>query len=494
MNASFTSSLDKDQSLKFKYEKTVQENLILKAQIAELRRLIFGSKSERFIASDVDATQLGLFEESVSGQVIPEQEQISYSRNKSKEKKQIPVRALLPAHLPRVEEVIEPKNLHQDAVKVGEQITEVLEYNPAKLFVRKIIRPKYAVKQQNKIVIGDLPSLPLPKSNAGASLLAHILVSKFVDHLPFYRQRQIFKRQNLQVSDSTLSGWFNATTRLIEPLYDCLQNKILQSNYLQADESPIGVQDSHKTGSLHTGYHWVYHAPEQGLVLFKYDKSRSLKAPQEFLEEFSGTLQSDGYKVYQNLQGKGNLKSLFCMAHARRYFEKALDNDKLRACYALEQIQKLYALERTIKQKQANPKIIERYRKRYTTPVLKTLHLWMQEQYPKVLPKSAIAKAIAYSLKLWTGLCGYTENGNYLIDNNLIENTIRPLALGRKNYLFAGSHNAAQKAAMMYSFFATCKINQVEPYAWLNDVLNRISEHKANKLEELLPINWKPKQ
>lgn len=490
MNATSTSSVDTQLPFKAKYEKATQEILVLKQQISELRRLIFGSKSERFISSDDTTSQLGLFEDIVSQEVCLEKQQISYSRNKPKEK-QVPVRALLPAHLPRVEEIIEPESLHQNAVKIGEQITEILEYNPAKLFVRKIIRPKYAVKEQHKIVIGALVSLPLPKSNAGAGLLAHILVSKFVDHLPFYRQRQIFKRQKLQLSDSTLSGWFNATTKLLEPLYDCLHNKILQSNYLQADESPIGVQDSHKSGSLHTGYHWVYHAPIEGLVLFKYDKSRSLKSPQAFLEEFSGTLQSDGYKVYQNLQLKGNLKSLFCMAHARRYFEKALDNDKSRASYALEQIQKLYALERKIKQNQANRKLIERYRRRYATPILKAMYNWMQEQYPKVLPKSAIAKAIAYSLKLWNGLCAYTGNGNYLIDNNPIENTIRPLALGRKNYLFAGSHKAAQKAAMMYSFFATCKINNVEPYAWLNDVLNRISEHKANKLEELLPQNWK---
>jgi transposase len=471
------------------YEKSQQEVVVLKQQLSELRRLIFGSKSERFIANDSQENQLGLFEENLPQEAVSEKEQINYSRNKPKEK-QVPVRALLPAHLPRVEEIIEPESLDAEAVKIGEQVTEILEYNPAKVFVRKIVRPKYVLKKQNRIVIAELPILPLPKSNAGASLLAHILVSKYVDHLPFYRQRQIFKRQDLKLSDSTLSGWFNAATRLLEPLYDCLQNKLLQSKYLQADESPIGVQDSHKSGSLHTGYHWVYHAPEQGLVLFKYDKSRSQKAPQKFLEDFSGTLQTDGYKVYQNLQLKGELKRLSCMAHARRYFEKALDNDKTRASHVLEQIQVLYALERKIKERKTDAQLTQRYRRRYAKPILKQLHLWMQEQYTQVLPKSSIAKAIAYSLRLWTQLSDYTENGNYQIDNNPIENTIRPLALGRKNYLFAGSHKAAQKAAMMYSFFATCKINQVEPYAWLNDILQRIPEHKANKLDQLLPQNW----
>jgi len=486
-------SHDTELSFRKKYEQSRQENLVLKEQIAELRRLIFGSKSERFIASNHDQNQLGLFEEDIQQEVTAEKEQISYSRTKPKEK-QIPVRALLPAHLPRVEEIIEPASLDADAVKIGEQITEILEYNPAKIFVRRIVRPKYALKKQERIVIAELPTLVLPKSNAGAGLLAHILVSKYVDHLPFYRQRQIFKRQELKLSDSTLSGWFNAATTLLEPLYDCLQKTILQSKYLQADESPIGVQDSHKVRSLHTGYHWVYHSPVEGLVLFKYDKSRSAKVPSKFLKDFNGTLQTDGYKVYQNLQIKQTLKHLSCMAHARRYFEKALDNDKTRASYALEKIQRLYALERKTREKQLDNTTILRYRRRYAKPILKQLHDWMQEEYPKVLPKSSIGKAIAYSLRLWLQLSAYTEDAKYQIDNNLIENAIRPLALGRKNYLFAGSHKAAQKAAMMYSFFATCKINAVEPYTWLHDILQRISEHKANKLAELIPQNWKKTQ
>jgi len=401
----------------------------LEQQLAELKRLIFGSKSERFIAGDIG--QLGLFTEYPTTETLPEQEQISYSRTKPKEK-QIPVRALLAAHLPRVEEIIEPEDLHQGAVKIGEQITEILEYNPAKVFVRKIVRPKYALKNKERIVIAELPSLTLPKSNAGAGLLAHILVSKFVDHLPFYRQRQIFKRQKLELSDATLSGWFNATTTLLEPLYDCLEKQLLQSKYLQADESPIGVQDSHKKGRLHTGYHWVYHAPVEGLVLFKYGKGRATKAPQEFLQDFSRTLQTDGYKVYQNLKTTGEIELLSCMAHARRYFEKALDNDKSRASYALQQIQLLYSIEAKARERNVNVVTKKRYRTLYAKPVLEQLHIWMQEQYNGVLPKSTIAKAIAYSLRLWDQLSAYTNDGNYHIDNNPIENTIRPLALGRK--------------------------------------------------------------
>jgi hypothetical protein len=293
------------------------------------------------------------------------------------------------------------------------------------------------------------------------------------------------------LSDSTLNGWFNATIRLLEPLYGTLEKQLLESDYLQADESPIGVQDSHKKGALHTGYHWVYRAPVKGLVLFKYHHSRERKAPEEILKIFSGTLQTDGYQAYQNMKTEGEITLLACMAHARRYFEKALDNDAKRAEYVLGKMQVLYSIERKALGKEVGFKTRKRYRNLYARPIMVELEKWLKENILQITPKSAIGKAIAYTLNLWPKLVGYLEDGKYEIDNNLIENAIRPLALGRKNYLFAGSHSAAQGAAMMYSFFATCKINQVEPLAWLTDVLARIPEHKANRLHELLPQNWK---
>ncbi|WP_188112257.1 transposase [Aquimarina sp. RZ0] len=218
------------------------------------------------------------------------------------------MRAALAAHLPRVEETIEPEKLPIGAKKIGEEITEVLEYNPSSIFVRKIIRSKYVVPEEQKIVIGSLPLLPIPKGNAGAGLLSQILVNKFCYHLPFYRQQQIFKSQVVVLSEATICGWFNASTRLLVPLYDCLQKQILQSNYLQIDESPIGVQDTHKTAAkskrrkrkLHMGYHWVHHAPIEGLALFKYNPSRSKKVPETMLQEYNGTIQTDGYSGYLN--------------------------------------------------------------------------------------------------------------------------------------------------------------------------------------------------
>jgi transposase len=474
--------------LKEKYDKLLSEYEYLKQELNQLKRLIFGSKSERFIPND--EAQLNLFDNPEEAVLEKQVKEITYKRKKpAKEKKQA-VRTKLPSHLPRVEEIVEPKIVEEGSKKIGEEITEILEYNPAKIFVRKIVRPKYAKPQNNGVVIAELPSLPIPKGNAGASMLAHLAVSKFVDHLPFYRQIQIFKRQNLIISDSTLNGWFNATSDLLSPLYDALQKQVLQSDYIQADESPIGVQDSHKKGSLHTGYQWVYRAPVKRLVLFKYHPSRERKAPEQMLNNFSGTLQTDGYQVYKNMNTKGNIKQLACMAHARRYFEKALDNDKSRAEYILKQIQKLYEIERKSRERIIDFETRKRYRQLYAKPILEEIKVWLKQNILQVLPKSAIGKAIAYTLKLWTQLEQYIDDGKFEIDNNLIENAIRPLALGRKNYLFAGSHKAAQRISMFYSFFATCKINDVEPLAWLTDVLNRISEHKANKLKELLPQNW----
>lgn len=474
---------------KEQYDKLLFENEYLKQQLADLKRMIFGSKSERFVASD--DSQLSLFDIKEGQAPEPEKTEVSYQRKKQTKEKKNPIRVALPAHLPRVEEVIEPDGIGENDRKIGEEITEILEYNPSQVYVRKIIRPKYVKADKQSIVVAELPSFPIPKGNAGPSMLAWLFVSKFIDHLPFYRQIEILKRQDLVLSDSTVNGWFNATIRLLAPLYNTLEKQLLTSDYLQADESPIGVQDSHKKGALHTGYHWVYRSPVKRLVLFKYHPGRDHKAPEKILKTFSGTLQTDGYQAYQKMDTQGDITFLACMAHARRYFDKAKLNDAKRAEFVLGKMQLLYSIERKALDEGISFETRKRYRNLYARPVLLELEKWLRENILQVTPKSAIGKAIAYTLNLWSKLMGYLEDGKYEIDNNLIENAIRPLALGRKNYLFAGSHSAAQGAAMMYSFFATCKINGVEPLAWLTDILTRIPEHKANKLHELLPQKWK---
>ena len=477
---------------KAEYDHLLLEYQTLKAQLSELQRMIFGSRSERFVP--VTDAQIDLFTGTAPIEQVKEQTQeINYTRTVSTKQKQKPIRTEIPSHLPRIEEVIEPTEIEPGSKKIGEEITEILEYNPANIYVRKIIRPKYAKPENTGVVIAPMPSLPIPRSNAGAGMLAHIAVSKFIDHLPFYRQIQIFKRQKLNISPSTIGGWFNATCTLIEPLYDALKTKVLyNSRYLQADESPIGVQDSHKKGALHQGYMWLFRNPENGLVLFVYNKGRSRAAPEEVLENFTGTLQTDGYRVYQILNTKGDITLLGCMAHARRYFEKALDNDTSRSEYVLKQMQRLYAMERNAKEREVSCDTLKRYRQIYALPILNEIEIRLKQMSFEVLPKSSIGKAIAYTLKIYPNLKRYVEDGKYEIDNNNIENAVRPLALGRKNYLFAGSHQSAQHAAMIYSFFASCKANNVNPFTWLNDVLNRLPEHKANKLDELIPQNWKP--
>lgn len=462
----------------------------LKRQLAELKRMIFGSKSERFIP--VDQAQLALFENLIQQKEASlEKHTITYQRDKKKPKKEKPVRTVIPSHFPRVEEIVEPKNIPQGAVKIGEEVTELLEIKPLTVFVRRIVRPKYALPKGQGIIIAELPSLPIPKGNASASLLTFILISKFVDHLPLYRLLQLFKRQDLVISKSTIGGWVRKASELLQPLYDTFKEKFLKgAAYIQADESPIKVQDRDKKKALHQGYMWVYRKPDDKLILFDYNKGRSKKVPEEFLENFTGTLQSDGYKAYHNLTTKGTISLLGCMAHARRYFEKALDNDPRRADHILLLIQKLYRIERVLKEREASIAVIKRFRMRYALPILNELELYLIAQKENVLPKSSIGIAIRYTLNIYQNLKYYINDGRYEIDNNNIENAIRPLAIGRKNYLFAGSHESAQNIAMFYSFFATCKTLNINPYHWLTDVIDRIPEYKANKLAELLPQNW----
>ncbi|MFN8410738.1 MAG: IS66 family transposase [Flavobacteriales bacterium] len=464
-------------------------------QLEQLKRMIFGAKSERFVPTDPQqATLFGTSAGSVPTTGTPPTQAISYTRAKAQPKQQ-PVREAIAAHLPRIEEIIEPKDLPEGARKIGEEVTETLEYTPGSIEVRRVVRPKYVHEDTSAgsvILIAPLPSLPFPKSNLGGSLAAHICVAKFADHIPLYRQRAQLKRAGLDVSDSTIGGWFQATATLLEPLGDVLKKEVLAQDYLQVDESPIPVQDDHNEKGIRKGYQWVYHAPLTKAVLYDYRPGRSAEFPSEVLRDFHGTLQTDGYAGYEKLAAREDIAALACMAHARRYFDKALSSDKVRAEHALRLIGELYAIERRCDEKKAPPELRHRYRRRRALPLLDDLEKWLKEEIIIVAPKSPIGQAIAYSLSLWTRLRAYTADGRYLIDNNRIENTIRPLAIGRKNYLFAGSDRGARHAALMYSLLGTCKLHGIEPFAYLSDVIARISDHKANKLSELLPQNWRP--
>ena len=473
---------------KEEFETLKSENAWLKHQLAELKRLIYGAKSERFVSTNPD--QATLFDLPSEQPQEKATEEITYTRNKPQVEKKQPLRLELPSHLERREEVIDPENLPKGAIKIGEAVTEVLEYEPASAYVRRIVRNKYIVEQtdeETRFAIAPLPTLPIPKGNAGASMISHLLVSKFVDHLPFYRQVQILKRQKLEIAESTINGWFNAGCDLLNPLYMALKTQMLSSDYLMADETPIPVQTKDKPGATHKGYHWVYYDPVHRLVLFDYRKSRGMEGPDEMFKEFAGYLQTDGYNAYDHFEKQPQITLLACMAHARRKFQHAQENNPTMAGDALKMFQALYDIERDIRDGNMEPDAIKILRQERSKPVLNEMGVWLREQIVLVPPKSAIGVAMAYTLNLWPRLVRYIDDGRFHIDNNLIENSIRPVALGRKNYLFAGSHEAAQQAAVIYSVLATCKLHGVEPFAYLTKTLSVIPDFPANQLLTLLP-------
>jgi transposase len=462
----------------------------LEDELKELKRLIFGSKRERYAPTEENVPEQGaLFDLPEKEDKPAEKEKITYTRAKTQPKKQ-PLRTELPAHLPRREKVIEPSDKPEGARKIGEAVTEILQYEPAELYVERTVRPKFIKDthdEHTEVTIAELPSQPIPKGNAGAGLLAHLLISKYVDHLPFYRLRKMFQRQGVDIAESTINGWFSQTCRLLEPLYESLKTKVLEQDYLMADETPLPVQTKDKPGATHKGYYWVYYSPEGKLALFDYRQGRGRDGPDTMLQNFRGYLQTDGYAAYENLSNRDNITLLACMAHGRRYFEKALDNDPERAEKALRYYQQLYAIERKARDEALDAQAVHMLRQREAVPVLQQMEAWMKAELPKVPPQHNIARAMNYNLKLWPRLKRYAEDGRLYIDNNLVENSIRPVALGRKNYLFAGSHSAAQNAAMIYSLLATCKMNDVEPFQWLRKTLSVLPDYPANRLQELLP-------
>lgn len=474
-------------------EELLKENASQKAKISSLEeqlnqllKLVNGFKSERFVSSIADTQHPTLFDlEASTTQEISIQEDISYTRSKKKH----PGRNELPEHLPVKEVIIEPEENTEGLVKIGEEISETLEYTPASLVKRRTIRPKYAKINGEGIVIGNLPSRPIEKSIAEASLLAHILVSKYVDHLPLYRQIQMFKRDfGWHPAQSTFCDWVSYSCQLLEPLYNTLKQKIISSDYIQADESPIKVLDKDKIGSTHQGYQWVYHSPLHGLVLFNYRKGRGQAGPKEILKNYSGYLQCDGYKVYDKFGLQKNITLVGCLVHARRKFYDAQDNDPKRAKYVLAIFSKIYAKEKEIKALvNDDMQLKQELRLKEIAPLIKEIKIWIEKESLKVLPKSAIGKAMTYYLKQYHKLEATILDPRLELDNNRIENMIRPLALGRKNYMFAGSHKAAQNTAILYSFFGSCKANNINPRQWMQFVMENIQDWNIQKLEQLLP-------
>lgn len=477
--------LSKNAFLSSENTSVKKEVAYLKEQLAQLYKLLNGFKSESF-TTDTLLEQLSLFGQDPASEVEqPPKETITYTRDKKKHQD----RNALPEHLPVREVIIEPQEDTTGLKKIGEEITETLEYTPASLVKRRTIRPKYAKAADNGVIIAALPTRPVDKAIVEACLLAHILVGKYIDHLPFYRQIQMFKRDfRWEPAQSTMSDWMASCCLLLEPLYNALKQKILTSDYIQADESPIKVLDADKKGSTHQGYQWVYHDPVHKLVFFNYRKGRGQDGPKELLADYNGYLQCDGYTVYDKIGADPNITLAGCLVHARRKFHDALDSDKKRAGTALAIFKKMYLEERAIKEETQNDHQQRKLlRDEKIRPLLVQIKTWIEAEQFNVLPKSPIGKTMTYFINQYPKLEAIFDDGRIELDNNLIENAIRPMAIDRKNYLFCGSHKAAQNAAMLYSFFGSCKMQNINPREWLEETLQTIPDHSIQKLEELLP-------
>ncbi len=507
--------LQEVKTLKEQNENQGEHILRMQHQLDALLRIVYGKKSERFLATEADTSQLSLFQSEQDAEQASEEPQtqsITYKRRKKAKKPAN--RQPLPAHLPRIDEVIEPDMDITNMKRIGEEVTEILEVNPAQLWVRRIIRPKYAfieIQEDGEItdgvVVAPMPERPINRIIAGVSMLALICVEKYVDHLPFYRQIQRYIRADIQLKASTINGWFVKVCILLVPLYDALKKEVLACDYLQGDESSIKVQITQvkntknkkpPKGKTHTGQLWGYRNPLKNIAFFEYQTSRKKEHPLRVLKDFIGHLQTDDYGGYDCFDKHPNYIAVKCWAHARRKFKDALKENRPVASLFMIKIQQLYKIEDDLRndrpegQSQADFYAQrKKQRQALVTPILEDIKVLLDKYKDQVLPKRLTGKAIRYTLNNWTHLCLYAQEGKLEIDNNLIENLIRPIAIGRKNYLFAGSHTAAQRAAMMYSFFGVCKHHGVNPFLWLKDVLEQIADHPVNKVAELLPQHWK---
>lgn len=478
---------------KLLYEQALQEIELLKIQLLQFQKLIFGSKHERFEPTNADTAKQGtLFNVEPIADVVTEKRQLPARQiTKTTVVSKHQGRQGFPLALRREEVVISPEDIDTTKCsKLGEDVTELLAYAPSELYVKRIVRPRYAIPATGLVAQAPAPERAIEKSSADSSLLAQIAVEKFVDHLPLYRQIKRYERLGATISDSTMGDWIKYTANALKWLYERHKQLVLSSQYIHADETTIKVLTDEKKNATHQGYYWVYQSHHEKMVLFEYRAGRQSEGPQSVLKEYKGYLQTDGYSGYDFIKKNPDIILIHCMAHARRNFHEAVSNDRGRAEYVLEQMQQLYAIERQARDQGISGDALTQFRQANALPNLQSLGSWMKKAYGEVLPKSKIAQALAYSIERWDRLSMYATNGMLHIDNNPVENSIRPVAIGRKNYLFAGSHAAAERAAILYSLFATCKAHAINPYDWLKSVLDKLTTTKINQLDELLPQNW----
>lgn len=483
--------LKKEVEIKFKSNYITQ----LKQEIAILRRFRFGKKSEQ-----IPSTQLSLLDEAVDEDIAAIEEELEIlAPTPAKEKtKQKPKRAALPAELPRIEIRHEP---HSDTCscgctmqRIGEDISEKLDYVPGVARVERHIRGKWVCRSCETLVQKPVPAHVIDKGIATTGLLAHVLVAKYSDHLPLYRQEKIFERAGVKIPRSTLAQWVGVCGVRLQPIVDALRTYMLRHDVLHADETPVTMLRPDTGKTTHKAYLWAYATTayeDKKAVIYEFKANRSGQNARDFLGEFGGKLVVDDYVGYKKTFTEKNVTEIACWAHARRkFYDLHCVNQSPIAKQALDYIGHLYEIERegSTLDKQ------KRWQLRQTRakPLIEKYHQWLQSQRILASNGSGLAKAIDYSLKRWDALVRYLEDGAVPIDNNHIEQQIRPIAVGKKNWLFAGSLRAGERAAAVMTLIQSAKINDHDPYAYMKDILDRLPTHPYSKIDELLPHNWQP--